>query len=122
MRLFAAALAFALAHHSLVSEFDTGRHVTLAGRVTKVAWTNPHAYIYVDVAGQSGAAANWSIQMGSPNRLVSRGWAKTSVHVGDVVTVEGSPAKDGSNFANAQSVQLATGVRLFTGPAQGETS
>jgi hypothetical protein len=110
------------AHHSLTSEFDLARPVTLTGRVTRIEWVNPHAWFYVDVADEHGKATNWSLQMGSPNSLVRRGWTKNSVGIGDVVTVEGNRAKDGSHTANIRSVVLPSGLRLFTGPAEGKTS
>jgi Family of unknown function (DUF6152) len=110
------------AHHSLTSEFDLNRPVTLTGTVTRIEWVNPHAWFYIDVADQHGKATPWSLQMGSPNSLVRRGWTKNSLGVGDVVTVEGSRAKDGSCSANIRSVVLPSGRRLFTGPADGKTS
>jgi hypothetical protein len=123
--LAAAALLLAAvplgAHHSLTSEFDLNQPVTLTGRVTRIEWVNPHAYLYIDVAGAHGAT-NWALQMGSPNGLVRRGWTRHSVSVGDLVSAEGSRAKDGSHVANIRSVVLPSGRRLFTGPAEGKTS
>ena len=110
------------AHHSLTSEFDLNRPVTLTGRVTRIEWVNPHAWFYIDVADEPGKTTSWRLQMGSPNSLVRRGWTKHSVNVDDVVTVEGSRAKDGSHMANIRCVVLPSGVRLFTGPAEGKTS
>lgn len=110
------------AHHSLTSEFDLSQPVTLTGGVTKIEWVNPHTWFYIDVADAHGRTVGWSLQMGSPNSLVRRGWTKNSVGVGDVVTVEGSRAKDGSHAANIRSVVLPSGRRLFTGPVDGKTS
>ena len=115
MRLLAAAIL--LLHHSFAADFDTTKHVTLAGRVTKIEWMNPHVHIDLDVAHEP-----WSVELGSPNGLRQRGWTKQTLHVGDVVTVEGSRAKDGSHLANASVVVLASGVRLATGSGQGTTS
>jgi len=110
-------VAALLGHHSLAADFDITKPVTLAGRVTKIEWLNPHVHIDLNVKDQ-----HWSVELGSPNGLKAKGWTRQSMHVGDLVTVEGSRAKDGRNLANARSVVLATGVRMFTGPRQGETS
>ena len=110
------------AHHSLTSEFDLNQPVALTGRITKIEWVNPHAYLFIDVRGDHGTVTNWGLQMGSPNGLVRRGWTRHSVSVGDLVSVEGSRAKDGSHVANIRSVVLPSGRRLFTGPVEGKTS
>jgi hypothetical protein len=114
--LLLAAAAF-IGHHSLAADFDTTKRIALTGRVTKIEWMNPHVYIYVDVK-----AEHWSVEMGSPNGLAERGWTKKSMKVGDVVTVDGSRAKDGSNIANARSIVLPSGVRLSAAPPDGKTS
>ena len=82
----------------------------------------PNAWVYIDVTDAQGRTTSWSLQMGSPNSLVRRGWTKTSLKVGEVVTVEGSRAKDGSQSANIRSVVLPSGLRLLTGPVDGRTS
>jgi len=109
------------AHHSLTSEFDVSRPVTLTGRVTRLEWVNPHAWLYIEVTDEDGTTS-WKLQMGSPNSLVRRGWTKNSVRVGDIVIAEGSRAKDGSHTANIRSAVLPSGLRLFTGPVEGKTS
>ena len=101
------------AHHSFSAEYDSKKPVTLRGIVTKVDWTNPHVYFYIDVKDDSGNIANWAFEMGPPNGLQRSGWTRNTMKVGDEVIVEGSLAKDGSNQANARSVTLAaTGKRL----------
>jgi hypothetical protein len=113
--VFAPAGAFA--HHSFAAEYDVKKPVTLKGTVSKVEWTNPHARFYIDVKDESGAVVTWNLELASPNVLVRNGWSRHSLNVGDLVTVEGSQAKDGSQMANARSVILADGRKVFAGSA-----
>jgi hypothetical protein len=111
----------AIAHHSFAAEFDADKPVTLKGPVTKIEWTNPHVWFYVDVKDEAGKVSNWGFEMGSPNGLMRSGWTRNSMKIGDVVTVEGSRAKDGSNHVNARAVTLAsTGQKLFAASSQGQ--
>lgn len=110
------------AHHSFAADFDVTKHVTLTGRVTKVEWLNPHVHIYIDVTESPKRTTAWTIELGSPNGLRQRGWTSRSLKIGDVITIDGSLAKDGSHLANASSVVLPSGVRLSTGSGQGKTS
>jgi len=112
----------AAAHHSFTAEFDAARPVKLTGTVTKIEWTNPHAYFFIDVRDESGKVTSWALEMGSPNGLMRQGWTRTALTIGDVVTVDGSRAKDGSNVANAKNVTLANGQRLFAASSQGNGS
>jgi hypothetical protein len=102
------------AHHSFAAEFDITKPVTLTGKVTKIEWTNPHAYLFVDVTdAQTGAVTNWEIEMGSPNGLTRLGWTRNMVKAGDMVTIEGSLGRNKPNLANARSVVMtATGKKL----------
>src|SRR4029450_7976457 len=105
----------AVAHHAFSAEFDANKPVTLTGTVTKVEWTNPHAWFYMDVADTSGKVINWAFELGGPNTLIREGWTRNSMKIGETVTVEGSRAKDGSPIANAQTVTLkSTGKRLLS--------
>ena len=111
----------ALAHHSFAAEFDADKPVKLTGAVTKIEWQNPHVWFYIDVKDSTGKIVNWGVEMGSPNGLMRAGWERKSLKAGDVVTVEGSRAKDESNNANARAVTLAsTGKRQFAASSQGQ--
>jgi len=114
-------LALLAAHHSYTAEFDVKARITLTGRVTKIEWTNPHVHIHLDVLDGRGRVS-WNVEMGSPNGLTGKGWTRKSMKVGDLVTVDGSRAKDGSNAANARSIVLPSGVRLSAASSQGNTS
>jgi len=105
----------ASAHHAFAAEFDADKRIKVSGTVTKLEWTNPHAWLYVDGKDESGKATSWSFEMGSPNALIRQGWRRTSLKEGDQVTVEGYAAKDGSNNANARSVTLPDGTKVFAG-------
>jgi hypothetical protein len=110
----------ALAHHSFAAEYDSKKPVTLKGVVTKVDWTNPHVYFYVDVEDQAGKTLNWAFEMGPPNGLARSGWTRNTMKVGDEITVEGTLAKDGSRQANARSVVMTnTGKKLGAASSEG---
>ena len=108
-------------HHSFLAEFDGTKPVTLKGTVTKIEWTNPHAYLYIDVADpQSDAKANWAVELGSPNGLTRLGWRRTTLKIGDAVTIEGSLARFKPLLANARAVTMtATGQRFGGASSEG---
>jgi hypothetical protein len=111
-----------IAHHSFYAEFDADKPIKVTGAVTKLEWENPHAWFYVDVRDESGKTVNWGFELGSPNLLMRAGWARNTLKIGDVVTVDASRAKSGANIANAKSVVLnRSGQKLFTGSSQGTT-
>ena len=111
-----------IAHHSFAAEFDANKALTLKGIVTKIEWSNPHTYFYIDVTGADGKVLNWGMEMGSPNGLMRAGWTRNTMHVGDEVAVEGAQAKDGAKVGNARVVTMvATGKRLFAASSQTDT-
>ena len=101
------------AHHSFAAQYDINQPITLAGKVTKVEWTNPHARIYVDVTDDAGISTNWNIELGSPNFLRRAGWSRNDLQIGDEVTVNGSMARSGADMANAESIILKNGKQVF---------
>ena len=124
-RIFAITIAslvganMALAHHSF-SMFDTTKQVTVSGVVTVFEWTNPHAYIEIDVPGENGGAAkHWSVEMGSPSILMQSGWKFKDLKHGDKVTVKVSPLKDGKPGGLLVQATLPDGRTLGNGPGRG---
>ena len=111
--LLAGALALpALAHHSFVAQFDPR---AIAGTVTKLEWTNPHARFFVDVKDAKGKVTNFEVELGSPNKLLRYGWNRKSMKSGDAVTVEGFDARNGAALINAKSVKFADGRSISAG-------
>jgi hypothetical protein len=103
------------AHHAFAAEYDENKRVTVSGTVTGFKWNNPHAWLYVNEKAASGKVTSWGFEMGSPGGLMRRGWTKTELKKGDPVTIEGFGAKNGSNTANATTVTLPDGRKLFGG-------
>lgn len=109
------------AHHSFQAEYDGSKVVTIKGVVKKVAWVNPHAYVYVESTDAAGKVTNWAFESLSPNALAIRGWSRNSLKEGDQVTVEaylakdGKPLSDGSLHANSRLITLADGRKVFAG-------
>jgi hypothetical protein len=108
----------ALAHHSFAAEFDVKQPVTLKGTVTKVEWTNPHVWIYMDVANENGTVEHWQCENGAPNALARMGWTRNSLKVGDQITVDGFRAKNDDKTANARQIILPDGRKVFSGSAE----
>jgi Family of unknown function (DUF6152) len=109
------------AHHSFAAEFDAKQKVSLTGVVTKVEWTNPHVWFWVNVKDEkTGDVVNWGAEMGSPNALQRTGWSHNTMKVGMIVSLTGSRAKDGSNRVNTNNVTV-DGKRLGAASSQGVT-
>ena len=109
-------------HHSFAAEFDNSKPVELKGTVTRLDWVNPHAWIYLDVKDEKGSVTSWGFELGSPNLLMRNGWNRDALKAGDVVVVTGWRAKDGSNIANARTVRLGDGKRVFSAGSSGDQS
>lgn len=103
------------AHHAFSSEFDGTQPIQLAGAVTRVEWTNPHTYFYLDVVDARGKVTNWGVESASPGALSRRGWKREDIKVGDKIVVEGYRAKDGANLADGRLVTLPDGRKLYGG-------
>lgn len=100
------------AHHSFSAVFSADNPVEVSGTVTEVDWRNPHAWIYIDIETEDGRVEGWAFELGSPNGLRRRGWSRDSVKAGDVISVSGYRARDGSNRANVASIVFADGSEL----------
>jgi hypothetical protein len=104
-----------LAHHSFAAEFDGSKPIRLVGKITRIEWTNPHSYIYVDVNDDQGHATNWACEGASPLALTRRGWKRVDLKLGDTIVVDGYRARDGSHFMNARRVTFPDGRSLDSG-------
>ena len=106
----------ASAHHAFAAEFDATKHVTFdKAVVTKMAWTNPHVWIYIDAKMPDGTVQQWAIEAGTPNVLFRRGFTREALKPGTEIKVDGYAAKDGSKRANGRDLTLPDGKMLFLG-------
>ena len=109
-----------VAHHSFAAEFDASKPIKLQGKVTRINWTNPHVWIYLNVTDEAGKVTNWGFEMGAPHQVRGQGWDRDTLKTGDEIIVEGSRARDGSSRMNARNVTwAATGKKLGAASSQG---
>src|SRR5437660_6855318 len=108
-----------IAHHSFAAEFDGTKAVRLRGSLTKIEWTNPHSFFYVDVKDDQGNVVNWGCEAGAPGALSRRGFKRGDIKLGDTIIVDGYLAKDGSHLIDARRVTLPDG-RIVSGGSAGD--
>ena len=108
-----------LAHHSFSAEYDANKPIKLTGKVLEMKWSNPHAWIYVEVKGKDGKPVKWACETGGANALFRRGWRKEDLVAGTQLVVDGYQARNGSTTANATSITFTDGRKLFAGSSQG---
>jgi hypothetical protein len=110
-----------VAHHAFATEFDANKPVTKKGYVTKIEWTNPHVWFYLNVKNGQGVVENWGFEMGGPNGLANQGWTRNTMKLGDELVVDGFLARNGSRNVNAKTVIMAaTGKKLGAASSQGQ--
>jgi hypothetical protein len=107
-----------LAHHSFVAEFDDKQPVKLTGKITKMEWVNPHAWIHIDVTNPDGSVTPWMVEANTPNGLLRRGFTKKSLEAGTEIMIQGYRARSGENKANGSSATFKDGKRLFLGSSR----
>jgi hypothetical protein len=113
--LLAVASAPALAHHAFAAEFDVTQPVKVRGTFTKMEWTNPHAWLYLDVKEPDGRVTNWRFELGAPNALIRLGWKKDTLPAGVTLDIEGFRAKAGGSVANGRSIKTPDGREFLSG-------
>ena len=107
----------ARAHHSFAAEYDANAAVAVKGVVTKIEWTNPHAYVYIDVTDEGGKVVNWAFEGYPPNTLKRTGFPRGLLKSGDVISITGYRARYSQNRAAGREITLADGRKVFLGPA-----
>jgi hypothetical protein len=110
------AAAPAWAHHAFAAEYDSSAPMSVSGVVTKVEWTNPHTYIYIDVKDDSGKVTNWAFEGYPPNTLKRTGFPRDLVKVGDHIGMTAWRSKDGANRGAGREITFDDGKKVFLGP------
>jgi hypothetical protein len=123
MPIFVAAMALislpAHAHHAFAAEFDGSKSMRIQGSLTKIEWSNPHTYFYIDVKDESGAIVRWGCEAASPGALNRRGFKRADLKIGDTIVIDGYQARDGSHLMDARRITLAGG-RIVSGGSAGD--
>jgi len=104
-----------LAHHSFAAEFDSNKVITLRGTLTKVEFTNPHGWLYLNVKDSAGKVQNWAVETGAPIQLIRQGGDKKSLAVGTEIVVDGWLARDGSKTVNGRTIKFGDGREILAG-------
>jgi hypothetical protein len=110
------ATAPAWAHHSFAAEYDSAQLITLKGTISKVEWTNPHIYVYLDVKDATGKVATWALEGYPPNTLKRTGFSRELLKIGDEITATAYKSKDGSNTGAGREFTFSDGSKKFAGP------
>ena len=103
------------AHHSFVVQYDDTKPVTLQGLLTKVEWTNPHVYFYLDVTDEQDVITAWAFEMVAPIVLERRGWTRNTLNIGEIIEVEGFLARDGTPLASASTLLITRTGQKYSG-------
>jgi len=106
-----------LAHHAFAAEYDAKAPMSVTGVITKIEWTNPHTYVYLDVTDDSGKVSNWAFEGYPPNTLKRTGFTRDLIKVGDKIGMTAFKAKDGANRGAGREITLTDGKKIFLGPA-----
>jgi hypothetical protein len=106
-------------HHSFAAEFDASKAIRITGTLTKVEWTNPHIYFYLDAKDEQGNTVRWTCESAAPGALSRRGFKRGDLKLGDTIVVDGYRAKNGANLVDARRVTLADG-RIVSGASAGD--
>lgn len=118
--IVAAAPLSLAAHHSFAVFFDETRTVSIEGEVTSFRFTNPHGTIALDVTNADGAVEQWRVETTAPVVLRRRGWSRGSLRAGQVVRIDGWPARDGKPYMRLRSATLADGTPVGQAFSLGE--
>lgn len=100
-------------HHAFAAEFDINQPVTLTGSVTGMEWTNPHAWLFMEAEDSAGKVQSWSVELVGINDLLRLGWGRNRLKEGDLISVAGYRARNGTNTVNAASVAITGSGELL---------